>query len=111
MHFIEPLYLSSNIRSEEKIKEKLSRRAGVAGLYLVCLSDREDELFLLIPDEEFMHAPYHDIDVAVVGFARGYITAKVLVKAIIDEILETEGSVDKASVQHFFAARTGEGSL
>lgn len=111
MRFIEPLFLSDNIHSEEKIKQKLHRRAGVAGLYLVCLSDREDELFVLYPDEEFMHAPYADADVTVVGFARGYITAKNLVKNIIAEILKSEGGIDRVSVQHFFAARAGEGSL
>ena len=111
MNYLEPLFLADNIHSEEKIKRKLSRRAGVAGLYLVCLSDRDDELFVLYPDEEFMHAPYENSDVTVVGLARGYITAKHLVKRIIEEIIETEGTVEKASVKAFFNSRAGEGSL
>ncbi|MEE3480606.1 MAG: hypothetical protein VZQ80_01305 [Lachnospiraceae bacterium] len=111
MHFVEPLFLSDNIHSEEKIKRKLSCRAGVAGLYLVCLSDRDDELFVLYPDEEFMHEPFRNSDVTVVGLARGYITAKHLVKRIVEEIIESEGTVEKASVKAYFASRTGEGSL
>ncbi len=111
MHFLEPLFLSDNIHSEEKIKRKLSRRAGVAGLYLVCLSDRDDELFVLYPDEEFMHELFRNSDVTVVGLARGYLTAKVLVKHIIDEILATEGTIEKEAVKAFFSERVGEGSL
>lgn len=107
MRFIDPLYLAKNIRNEAAVRRKIQRGAGVAGLYLICLSEREDELLQIVHNSEFMHAPMKNTDPVVVGLARGYLTARLLVRDMISEIYEETGGLD---VKAYFRARAGEDS-
>lgn len=101
-----PFYKTAKLPGDRKIKNCLSKGTPVPGLFLIALSEREDELFTIFSDLELLHAPMKGKEFEIVGFAAGPARAKELVRLIVEDIMNETGDISRKAVCYYFSART-----
>lgn len=88
--FHKELYVGDGVKHVTRVKWKLVHRAGMIGIYVICVCQGLDEL-------EIMHAgllkqPYYrDHPPLVVGIASGYDEAVSLIQRIVSDVFEKTG--------------------
>ncbi len=83
--FLDPLYLSNNIEDVNYVKRRLLRHKSLPGIYLILLSQKEDEELVLLSSTELKMLHMRDAYLPVVGIAKGYSAAEVLILKIAKE--------------------------
>ena len=106
MVYMHPFYRTAKLPSDRKIKNCLSKGTPVPGLFLIALSDREDELFTVFSDLELLHPPMKGKEFDIVGFAAGPTRAKELIRLIIEDIMTETGDISKKAVCYYFSGDT-----
>ena len=106
MVYMHPFYRTSKLPSDRKIKKSLSKGTPVPGLFLIALSDREDELFTIFSDLELLHAPMKGQEFEIVGFAAGPLRAKELIRLIVEDVMNETGDISRKAVSYYFSRDT-----
>jgi len=101
-----PFYRTSKLPSDRKIKSCLSKGTPVPGLFLIALSEREDELFTIFSDLELLHPPMKGREYEIVGFAAGPSRAKELIRLMIEDIMNETGGISRKAVNYYFSGDT-----
>lgn len=101
-----PFYKTASLPSDRKIKNSLSKGTPVPGLFLIALSDREDELFTIFSDLELLHEPMKGKEFEVVGFAAGPNRAKELIRQMVEDIMNETGDISRKAVNFYFSKDT-----
>ena len=101
-----PFYKTAKLPSDRKIKNSLSKGTPVPGLFLIALSEREDELFTIFSDLELLHPPMKGREYEIVGFAAGPSRAKELVRLIVEDIMNETGGISRKAVYYYFSGDT-----
>ena len=101
-----PFYRTSKLPSDRKIKSCLSKGTPVPGLFLIALSEREDELFTIFSDLELLHPPMKGREYEIVGFAAGPSRAKELIRLMIEDIMNETGGISRKAVYYYFSGDT-----
>lgn len=95
MVFFHDLYLGEKIAPKlEQVMKKLNSDKLVLDLYLITLSEHQDNMLEIVPQKEMLQKGYPDIDFRVVGLASGKKEAFAVVQFIIEESLDKTGSAD-----------------
>ncbi|EOS45618.1 hypothetical protein V1226_13785 [Lachnospiraceae bacterium JLR.KK009] len=75
-----------------RIKWKILRHAGMAGVYVITLSSNPKNLLDIIPSWELMQDDYPKSGLLVVGVDRGYENAMELAGMIVMDVYEKTGT-------------------
>lgn len=95
MKWYDHLYLGDSIRNPRKIKWKINHNAGTIDIYVITFASNEDNLLDVIPTWELMQHGYPWKDrLEIIGLAKGYEEALMLVRTIVDEVYQNTGSTD-----------------
>lgn len=95
MQFMGSLYVGESISDKEyKIVEKVHKGQVIPNLYLIVLSNHEDNMLELIPQWEALQKGYPKDLLRVIGIANGKKEAISMVQSIIKESLQEAGSAD-----------------
>lgn len=94
MKYYRYLYLSDSIKHPEILKNKLKLNMGVAGYYLICMSENYNQLEI-IASYYFKMPYYRKHPYAVIGIAKSYEEA---VSIIIDITNESLNKTDSANL-------------
>jgi len=106
MVYMHPFYRTSKLPSDRKIKKSLSKGTPVPGLFIIALSEREDELFTIFSDLELLHPPMKGMEFKIVGFAAGPSRAKELIRLMVEDIMNETGDISRKSVYYYFSGNT-----
>ena len=92
MKWYSNLYLSNNIAHKaDKIKWKINHNAGQVDIYVITLASNEKNLLDIIPSWELMQKYYPKENLYIIGIAKGYDEALLLVQKIIEEVYQKTG--------------------
>ena len=106
MVYMHPFYKTEKLPKDRKIKNSLSKGTPVPGLFLIALSERDDELFSIFSDLELLHPPMKGKEFEIVGFAAGPSRAKELIRLIVEDIMNETGDISRKAVDHYFSRDT-----
>ena len=101
-----PFYKTEKLPKDRKIKNCLSKGTPVPGLFLIALSERDDELFSIFSDLELLHPPMKGKEYEIVGFAAGPSRAKELIRLIVEDIMNETGDISRKAVDYYFSRDT-----
>lgn len=95
MRFAKNFYFSKNIINKTLTLNLLSRHVYPAGIFVVTISDKEDELLTIYSSEEFQkpHMIRNDTFL-VVGLARTKLSAEKLCAEILNDCLSEDKELD-----------------
>lgn len=95
MIWYDDLYLSENIEQKaDKIKWKINHNAGLLNIYVITLSQNEQNLLEIINTKELMQKDYPKKHLVIVGIAKGYDEAVELAATIVVETMNELGTTD-----------------
>lgn len=98
MKFLQDLYLGETIVPKvNQIVEKVNNNQIVPNLYLIALSETEDNMLDLIPEWEVLQKGYPKESIQVVGLANGKKEAVSMVQFMIEESLQETHCADVRS--------------
>lgn len=97
MIWAEHLYLSESIRNPEKIKRKIRQHAGLPFIYVIVLSDREDEQLVIYCADEYLKDYMKKRNDYAIGICRGKLRARNMIGKIFSDVYEKTGSCDVKS--------------
>ncbi|MCR4989836.1 MAG: hypothetical protein K6A38_03130 [Lachnospiraceae bacterium] len=107
MKYYRYLYVSDSINNIDKVKKNLKAHKGVLGIYVIMLSSDPDQVEIM--NAAFLRLNYYiKHPPIIVGIAKTYDEALMLVKDMVDESLFRTGSASlkdflklKASTENF----------
>lgn len=101
MEFANNIYHSKNVINIKNIEWKLRHHVGIVGLYVVTISDRNDELLNIFHNSEF-HKPHmrKNDDFFVVGLSYSKLGAERLSVDIISDCMKEDKSLDLKKFFH-----------
>lgn len=94
MVFAKNFYFSKNIKNRMLILNLLSRNIFPAGLFLVTVSERRDELLTIYESREFYKPHMKDKSFLVVGLARTKVSSEKLCAEILSDCFEEDPELD-----------------
>ncbi|MBQ2705317.1 MAG: hypothetical protein IJF60_00740 [Agathobacter sp.] len=95
MKFFHDLYMGDMVSSKyEAIMKKLNSDKPVLDLYLITMANNPDNMLEIVPQREVLQKGYPNMDIRVVGLAKGKKEAIVVVQSIVEESLRETGSAD-----------------
>lgn len=99
MRWYDNLYLGESVteRKANKIKWKLNHNAGVWSYYVIAFPSNSQNLLDLIPTKELKQKGYPKKDIHIIGIAKGYDEAVLVVQQIVEECLQKTNSIDLKS--------------
>ena len=93
MIWYDKLYVGESIvHKTKKIKWKIMHNAGQIGIYVITLASNRQNLLDIIPSYELMQRGYPKREMVIVGLAKGYDEAVVVVASIVDEVYRNTGT-------------------
>lgn len=95
MKWCRNLYVSEAIGDKAgRIKWKINHNAGTIWVYVITFASNPDNLLDIIPAWQLMQKSYPKKDLEIIGLAKGYDDAIMLVQQIIEETYANTGGVD-----------------
>lgn len=93
MRFLKEMYVGEGIKSKQKVMWKLKHGAGMLDVYVISLSNGNDQLDCM-KCSYFKQKAIRDNVGLIVGIAKGYSEAQKLMIAMIEESLRETGSAN-----------------
>lgn len=95
MKWYSKLYVSESIgKKANRIKWRINHNAGTVSVYVIAFASNRENLLDIIPSWNLMQKYYPKRDMKIIGIAKGYDEALMLVRDIIDETYRNTGSTD-----------------
>lgn len=95
MIFFQNLYLGDRISSKkDQIMKKLNSKKSVPELYLITMAQNPDNMLEIVSHWEVLQKGYPNMDIRVVGLAKGKKEAFKVVQSIVEQVLSETGSAD-----------------
>ena len=92
----ENLYVHSDIKEEiEDIIKQIDNVKKYANIYLVIKSTMPNNLFEIVSVSEMFNGLYNDINMDVIGIARGKNAIKEILLEIVETIIDKDGNINK----------------
>ena len=93
MKYYRYLYVDENIKDIDKVKQKLNLHRELIGLYLICLSKDNDELFIM--SSYFLKLKYYRKNpVIIVGIMKSYDACVDTIIAMTEDSVKRTGEAD-----------------
>ncbi len=95
MNWYNQLYIGESIaKSAGKIKKKIKYGKLTLDIYIIAFASNPENLLDIIPANELLQKGYPKKRMNVIGLARGYEEALMVVTGIIEETYQKTGGVD-----------------
>jgi hypothetical protein len=95
MKWYDQLYVGDSIASKvNRIKWKINHNAGTVSIYVVTLASNPDNLLDIIPARELMQKGYPKKDLMIIGIAKGYNEALLVVQRVIEDTYRKTNDVN-----------------
>lgn len=96
MEWYHKLYVSDSIKDSRlnRIKWKINHNAGMVSIYVITFASNRENLLDIIPSWVLMQKAYPKKNLKIIGLAKGYEDAVLLVKRIVEETYQNTGTVD-----------------
>jgi hypothetical protein len=95
MKWYDQLYVGDSIASKvNRIKWKINHNAGTVSIYVVTLASNPDNLLDIIPARELMQKGYPKKDLMIIGIAKGYKEALLVVQRVIEDTYRKTNDVN-----------------
>ncbi len=96
MKWYHKLYISDSIADSKvnRIRWKINHNAGTVSVYVITLASNRENLLDIIPSWVLMQKAYPKKNLQIIGLAKGYKDAVLLVKRIVEETYQNTGTVD-----------------
>jgi hypothetical protein len=95
MKWYDQLYVGDSIASKvNRIKWKINHNAGTVSIYVVTLASNPDNLLDIIPARELMQKGYPKKDLMIIGIAKGYHEALLVVQRVIEDTYRKTNDVN-----------------
>ena len=93
MRFLKEMYVGEGIKNKQKVMWKLKHGAGMLDVYVISLSNGNDQLDC-VKCSYFKQRAIRDNTGLIVGLAKGYSEAQNLIISMIEESLRETGSAN-----------------
>ena len=93
MRFLKEMYVGEGIKNKQKVLWKLKHGAGMVDIYVISLSNGNDQLDCM-KCSYFKQKAIRDSVGLIVGLAKGYSEAQNLILSMIEESLRETGSAN-----------------
>lgn len=94
MYFHKRLFVSDKIENKEEIKQLLQENIPVLNLYLICVSNKNNNMFEILSSREYFKGINIENDYIVIGLAMGKKDSFNLIQEIFKWWLEGRENVD-----------------
>lgn len=94
MRFYKNLYVSDTVKNVGLVKWKLKHAAGQFDIYLITLSQNEEDQLDIFHNSMLKQELLRKVDYQVVGIARGREEALEIVRRITDDCMKQTGTVN-----------------
>ena len=93
MRFLKEMYVGEGIKNKQKVLWKLKHGAGMVDIYVISLSNGNDQLDCM-KCSYFKQKAIRDSVGLIVGLAKGYSEAQNLMISMVEEALQETGSAN-----------------
>lgn len=91
LQWTEHLYTDKSIQDPDKIRKKIEGGRLAPGIYLLTLSDHEDQLLEILPAAALVQKPLRELCPRIIGMAWGKTAAMELATSILEEVYRETG--------------------
>ncbi|NLK74085.1 MAG: hypothetical protein GX288_02200 [Clostridiales bacterium] len=98
IRWVNQLYISDNLmKKKDKVIAAISCRKATFNIYCITFASQPRNLFDIIDANELLFPHYRNVDICIVGLAKGKENAIQLVQKMLEEIYYNTGEFDVRS--------------